>query len=190
MNLCNDYCKEFALEFNPRKSKVMVFSKTKVDLASLAPITLNNTNVEYVDSIKYLGVTIVSRPCFTYSSDTDLRSFYRAVNSVLNVLHGPNEMIQMQLLYSNCVPILTYASAVKDFPAREMTKCNTALNDAIRRIFTFHRWESIRTLRESLGFKSLTELFAISKNKFESLLQQHQNSILRSLHLLNSRLDE
>ena len=112
------------------------------------------------------------------------------VTCVLNVLHGPNEMIQMQLLYSNCVPILTYASAVKDFPAREMTKCNTALNDAIRRIFTFHRWESIRTLRESLGFKSLTELFAISKNKFESLLQQHQNSILRSLHLLNSRLDE
>ena len=39
----------------------------------------------------------------------------------------------MQLLHTNCVPILTYACAVKEFSAKEMTNCTEAMNDAIRK---------------------------------------------------------
>ena len=88
----------------------------------------------------------------------------------------------MHLIYTNAVPILTYCSAVKIYSAREMNDCNTALNDCIRRIFGFHRWESIRDLRVGLGYKSLTELFAKSKRIFEIGLATHSNPILRSLN--------
>ena len=186
MTCCSEYCKSFALEFNPKKSKIMIFSKSRTNLETLQPIVLNGTNVDYVQSIKYLGVTICSRPSFSYSAETDLRSFYRAVNSILNVINGPNEVIKMHLLYTNCVPILKYACAAKEFPAREMTSCNTALNDAIRKIFSFHRWESVRTLREGFGYKSLIELFANAKRKFLLSLSAHQNPIFRSLPTLNS----
>ena len=186
MTCCSEYCKSFALEFNPKKSKIMIFSKSRTNLETLQPIVLNGTNVDYVQSIKYLGVTICSRPSFSYSAETDLRSFYRAVNSILNVINGPNEVIKMHLLFTNCVPILTYACAAKEFPAREMTSCNTALNDAIRKIFSFHRWESVRTLREGFGYKSLIELFANAKRKFLLSLPAHQNPIFRSLPTLNS----
>ena len=178
---CSLYCKQNVLEFNPRKSKVMVFSKRQINHSLLQPIMLDGTAVDYVTSIKYLGITIVSNPCLSYSAETDLRSFYIAVNSILNVLNGPNEMIQMHLLYANCVPILSYASAVKEYSSREMTNCNTAVNDAIRKIFTFHRWESVRDLREGFGYKSLIELFANSKRKFIISLSSHPNLILRSL---------
>ena len=113
--VCSSYCKEFGLSFNPVKSKAMVFSKKKRDLSLLAPVYLNGKTVEYVHSIKYLGTTIISNPGFEFSAKNDLASFYRATNSILNVLQKPSEEVSMQLLYTNCVPILSYASAVKVF---------------------------------------------------------------------------
>ena len=81
------------------------------------------------------------------------------------------------LLYSNCIPILTYACAVKEYPARQMHDCNTAVNDALRFIFGFNRWESVRQLRESFGYKSLTELFELAKKKFNMSLLNHRNTV-------------
>ena len=59
-------------------------------------------------------------------------------------------------VYANCVPTLSYACAVKEYSARELMDCNTAVNDAIRKIFSFNRWESVRSLRKDLGFMSIT----------------------------------
>ena len=87
----------------------------------------------------------------------------------------------MQLLYTNCVPILTYGCAVKEFSAKEMTNCTVALNDAIRKIVSFKRWESVRSLRESFGYKSLYDIFAISSKKFRESLHSHRNCTLKTL---------
>ena len=54
-----------------------------------------------------------------------------------------------------CVPCLTYANAVKEFPPGQMTDCNTALNDAVRKIYSYNQWESVRELRSELGYKSI-----------------------------------
>ena len=88
----------------------------------------------------------------------------------------------MHLLYTNCVPVLTYACGVKKFSSREMQDCNTALNNAIRRIFTYNRWESVRELRESLGYKSLTEIFNTTASNFFNSLSNHSNSFIREFH--------
>ena len=114
----------------------------------------------------------------TVVSDKGLRCFYRSANSVLNTLVKANEEVQLQLLYTNCVPILSYACAVKTYSAREFQDCNTALNDAIRKIFSYNRWESVRALRDSFGYKSLTEIFANSRNKFLSCLPHHRNPLI------------
>ena len=84
----------------------------------------------------------------------------------------------MHLLYTCCVPILSYASAVKAYPARQVQDCSTALNDALRFIFGFNRWESVRSLRESFGYKSLVEIFQKTKNKFDTSLFRHCNPII------------
>ena len=84
--------------------------------------------------------------------------------------------------YSNCVPVLTYASDMKLYSSREMQNCTTALNNAIRKIFTYHCWESIRTLREAFGYKSFTEIFHISAAKFLKSLPNHSNLLIRELN--------
>ena len=95
----------------------------------------------------------------------------------------------MQLLYTNCVPILTYACEVKVFTGREMTRYDVALNDCIRKIFSFHRWESTRELRRSFGYDSITEIFAKRQTNFFRCLRLTCNPILvklRSLTLTQS----
>ena len=177
-----DYCNKLGLQFNPKKSKILVFSKKNTDLNTLKPILLNGSSVDYVSSVKYLGVTIVSDRGLTFSGRNEIQTFYRAANSILTSLNKPDEDVLMQLLNTNCVPILTYACNIKCLSAQDMRDCNTAVNDAVRKIFTFHRWESVRILREEFKMKSIYELFHIASKKFRLSLAHHPNSILRRIH--------
>ena len=72
----------------------------------------------------------------------------------------------MQLLYSNCVPKLTFGAPVKELNSSEMNQFNVAFNTAVRRIFGFQRWQSIRQLREVYGFDSIEMLFVKARKRF------------------------
>ena len=117
---------------------------------------------------KYLGVTIVSGKCISFSARPALSSFYRAVNSIFSVLQKPDEIVLMNLLYTNCVPILTYGAEVVDFSLSDMRSFNTAINDAIRKIFSYQRWESTRFLRQSSGFPSIYDIYSRRSDSFLS----------------------
>ena len=186
ISICTDYCSKYGLSFNSKKSKIMVFSKKMVDYDSLKPISMNGISVDYVDHVTYLGTKIVRDGGFCFSSSDDLLSFYRSANSILNSLHKPSKAVLMHLLYANCLPTLSYASAVKEYPSRQMTDCNTAVNDAIRKIFTYDRWQSVRELRISYGYKSLIEIFALAKKKFQDGLLGHHNTIVRRIAYYSS----
>ena len=190
IDTCYNYCFENGLSFNSLKSKVLIFSRQRVDLDKIKPLHLNGSKIDFVSQIKYLGMNIQSNPDLIFTAESDLRSFYRSANSVLNVLKKPDEAVLMQLLYTNCIPTILYGGAIKEYTAREMSDCNTAVNDAIRKIFTYQRWQSTRTLRESFGYLSLHEIFAKAKNKFHLALPYHPNTVLTSLHRINVNLLE
>ena len=182
IKLCSDYCNSMGITFNPLKSKILVFSKSKINHNDFQSIALDNSNIEYCDSVKYLGVSIVTEKSLCFSAANDLRKFYRATNSLLSVIQRPSEEVCMHLLYTNCIPVLTYACNVKEFSAKEMRDINTAINNAIRKIFSFNRWESVRALREGCGYKSIYDIFANARQKFNDSLISHSNPILRFLH--------
>ena len=125
-----------------------------------------------------LGTTIKSGCSLGFSARPDLTCFFRATNSIIDSLPGAHEHTLVTLLYSNCVPILTYACAVKEYSATDMTSCNTAVNSALRKAFGFTRWESIRTLREMFSMKSLYDIFRETKAKFHKSCRTHSNHII------------
>ena len=172
MDLCSEFCKTFCLSFNEKKSKVMVFGK---NTSSLMPLSLNGSQIEYVHEWKYLGATIKSGCRLGFAARPDIASFFRATNSIMNFLPGAHEHTLVTLLTTNCVPILTYVCAVKEYSASEMTSCNTAVNNALRRVFGFTRWESIRSLREVFGVKSLYDIFKTTRDKFSVSCRTHPN---------------
>ena len=175
LNICQDYCSEFCHTFNVKKSKVLFFGKKNTHVCDLM---LDGKPLEFVKQWKYLGVTVMAGPSLSFSAKPALGSFYRAVNSILSVLRKPDELVLMNLLYSNCVPILTYGAETVEFSNSDMRDCNTAINDAIRKIYSYNRWESTRFLRESLGFPSIYEIFRRRSEKF----------ITGNLHSLNDTL--
>ena len=144
---------------------------------------LNGEPIEFVTSWKYLGCTVTNGKKLSFSTQTELNSFYASCNSILRSIRRPNELVLMNLLYSNCVPTLTYCAKVKDLSHADMHKCNVALNDAIRRIFTYNRWESTRQLRQQLSLPNIYEIFHSRKNNFIHKNSSCSNRIIRDLTL-------
>ena len=149
---------------------------------------LNNSAIRFVTEYKYLGVWVIAGTEFLNSARKALSTFYCSANTILNISNKPSEQIMMHLLYSNCVPGLTYACEIRRHSSEEMQKMNTALNDCIRRIFSFNRWESTRTLRKSFGYGSITDIFAKRSASFNQQLTTTCNPILKFLLSLELQL--
>ena len=58
LNTCYDYCTEYCLNFNPKKSKSMIFGK-KHDSTS-GPLYLQNESIAFVSEWKYLGAIVLA----------------------------------------------------------------------------------------------------------------------------------
>ena len=166
----------------------MIFGNSYKD-ANLASLTISNSPMEFVQKWRYLGVTLMSGKRLGFSARPDITNFYRASNSVLAALKGAHEHVSLSLVYSNCVPILTYACAVKQYTSSDMSDCNVAINNACRRIFGFKQWQSIRVLREIFDFKSLYIIFKETQDKFLYNCRLHANPIINSIANLNVSID-
>ena len=180
LDTCSDYAHFWCIKYNEKKTKLMYFGKNYRNFTCY-PLVLNNEPLEFVSEWKYLGVILQSDSNFSCSAKKPRAAFLGSSNSILGTLRGPSEIVQMRLLYSICVPNLTYACEVAVYNYKEKDSLHVALNDAIRRIFSYNRWESIRLLRGGLGYLSVTEIFAKRKLSFETNLSKIGNSFLAAL---------
>ena len=49
----------------------------------------------------------------------------------------------MCLLHTSCVPVITYGSQAKEYCSRDKLNVNVAVNDCIRKILNFNRWNRV-----------------------------------------------
>ena len=184
IDLCTEYCSKYCLEFNSKKSKIMVFGKSYSSF--IAPLSILGSHIEYVREWKYLGTTLVSGKRFSFTARPELSSFYRASNAILNALTDAQENILLTLFYTNCLPVLTYACAVKRYSQSEMSECSVAMNNALRKIFGLTDWLSIRDLREMAFIVPLEEIFDEARDRFMESCQTHKNPIVKFIAALIS----
>ena len=91
-------------------------------------LTLNGGVLESVNEWKYLGLTLFSsKTC----ARRPLTQFIRCANTILNAPAKPSTKIQMKLLYSNCVPVITYGSEIVNYSSAEVYSFHVKINDAI-----------------------------------------------------------
>ena len=95
--VCEEFCRKSCLSFNTKKSKSLLFGSYNVDL--IAPLMPNGEPIEFVTSWKYLGCTVINGKKLSFSTQTELNSFYASCNSILRSTRGPNEQVLMNLLY-------------------------------------------------------------------------------------------
>ena len=80
---------------------------------------------------------------------------------------------------------MTYACAVRVFSAADMNRCHVAVNNAVRRIFSFATWQSIRDLRMLHGYSCIYEIFEKARSKFLRKAPSSSNCVIKHLHSLN-----
>ena len=185
LDICYQYCSKYCLDFNVSKSKIMIIGN---DLSEglFAPLSINGRQLDYVSEFKYLGVHLRNNKGLSFSALPEILSFHRSWNSISNGRARPSKDILLKILYTNCVPILTYACAVKKFSASEMNSCHVAINNAIRNTFSFDVWQSVRQIRETYGFKSIYEIFQVANTKFARDMFSSSNHITN--HIANCDL--
>ena len=176
LNICEEFCREFGLQFNSKKSKMLVLG-ARHDKQTHS-VFLNDEPIQIVSEWRYLGLFIRSGKSVSFNPMNDLRNFFSSFNSLYNANVRPSETVMMHLLYSVCIPNLSYAADVKELSASDMSKYNVAVNNAIRKIFSFHRWESVRSFRTGLGYPDLYTVFANRRSSFLKRLLFINNHIL------------
>ena len=183
LNICSEYCTEWDICLNPRKTKNIVFGKSSVINHKL---TLDNSDIEWVCEWKYLGVVLRSGKRFGCSVSERVKSFYRSLNSILRVEGRSDDMVLLRLIESHCVPILTYAIEVTDVANRdERRSLRVAYNSVYRKIFGYRYFESVTILQHSL--ERLTWEETIEKRQ-TGFLKRARNCDSSSLvYLLSNR---
>jgi len=137
------------LEFNTKKSVCIAFGPRIPQ--SLPLLLLGHKQIEWRDSISYLGVTFLSGKHIEIDCNIIKRKFYVACNCVFSNCYGISEVIQLQLQESYYLPILTYATPALNLSTRQLKEINVCCNGVYRKIFKFHQWESVKSFICDIG---------------------------------------
>ena len=106
LSLCEQFCQEWDIKLNAKKSKCLFFGKGQTPKYKLK---LDNEEIDWVDKWVYLGVTLLSGPVFGCCVAETISKFYRAANAILRVDGRSDDMIMLRLLETHCVSLLSYA---------------------------------------------------------------------------------
>ena len=169
LNACGDYCLEWDIALNAKKSRNLYFGKRTV---ITHVVTLNNKPVEWTEKWTYLGVSLKSSKTFDCCVTERIRKFYRCANAILRIEGTSNEMIMLRLLESHCVPILTYAIEVVHINNRdERHQLRVAYNSLFRKLFEYRWSESVTALQAFLSRPTWEQLVEKRSLKFFNRLQ-------------------
>jgi len=99
------------------------------------------------DKLKYLGVYFDSGKMTKIDILPMMSKFYGSANCILCHSKYVSELTKLSSFESFALPVLTYGLDVLFLGTIEMKKLNVCWNSIYRRIFNFHRWESVKVLQ-------------------------------------------
>jgi len=117
----------------------------------------------------------------TLDIDIVKRKFYAACNSILSNSVYQSELIRLNLVESYCLPILTYCVAVWDLNKNQVGHLNVCWNMMYRKIFGFHKWESVRCFINGIGRLDFEHIYYSMRCKFLKGNMVCDNTVVNSL---------
>ena len=169
LKLCEDYCAEWDIRLNGKKTKNMTFGK-----GPTPPVKLQvcGQSIEWVKTWVYLGVTLMSGHSFSCCVDKTVQKFYRAANAILRVEGRSDDVVMLQLLETHCVSILTYAlEIIHVVNQQKMKKMRVAYNSIFRKLFNYTWRQSVTELQQALKRPTWEELVEKCRLQFSEKVQ-------------------
>jgi len=164
LDICDRTAKDLLLQFNVSKS--FCISAGKLAGSTVGEMKIGDRNIEWVRSIKYLGLTLSGGKNLHFDIGKTKQNFYTACNCIMSQAKNLDEVIHLTLQESYCLPILIYGVSVACYTKRQLDELNACWNSVYRKIFGFNKWESVRCFIGGLGRLDLHHLIAIRRLKF------------------------
>jgi len=122
-------------------------------------------------------------------------AFYAACNAIFLHSSGVNEIALLHLLETYSLSVLMYGTPALNLTNRQVSELNACWNNVIRRLFGYHKWESLGAVLLWLGRLNVRHLIQLRKATFyRHLLQSSDVGLLRHnmflLFLLNNYDDD
>ena len=76
------------------------------------------------------------------------------------------QLLQLSLVESYCLPLLTYACGALCYSQQQMHELNVCWNNVFRTIFFFNKWESVKSFICGLGRLNFVYLVKLARVKF------------------------
>ena len=152
LNVCSDIGTDLSIHFNAKKSACCVVGPHNSII--LCTLSINNINLMWHGRIKYLGFYLKSATTFTTDFNEARRNYFTTLNNILSNTKHCSEMVKLELIERQCMPILLYCMECFSLSSTEIASLNSWINMAYRKIFGYNKWESVRTL---LFFSFLVE---------------------------------
>ena len=166
INMCCEYGNTHCIKFNTNKSVCTKYGN-KWSSESVV-VMLDSYCLQWVVSLKYLGVVFMSGPSLSVDCNYIKRKFYAACNSICYSFKHTNELVKLQLMKSYCLPLLTYCIGAIDLPKYKVTDLSVCWNDCFRKIFKFQRWESVKELQYYCNELPFDLMYDVARWKFLS----------------------
>ena len=179
LTACEDYCLEWDICLNAKKSRNLYFGKKCVVNHD---IFLNGKSIPWAEEWAYLGVTLKSGKSFNCSIKDRLKKFYRCANAIFRIDGFANDSVLLRLVETHCVPLLTYAiEVIHVADVDERRQLRVAYNSVFRKIYDYRRIESVSALQEFLGRPTWEQLVNKRLTSFiERVLECDRDSLART----------
>ena len=132
VKMCAKFGREFSVKYNPGKSKCMVLSRCRRDMAHVN-IVLGSKSLMWVDSIKYLGNFIATK----LAEEPEIRKkqshLISRINSLLYKFGYTDSQVLMKLFVSKCCHL--YGCESWNFNQAVLERIMITWNKAVRRIW-------------------------------------------------------
>jgi hypothetical protein len=145
---------------------------------------LDNFCIPWLDSVCYIGIYLVGNNRLSFCIGHTKRSFYAAFNSIRAHAKSLNQITQLSLVESYCLPLVTYAIGAISLTQRQLQELNVCWNTAFRVIFGYNRWESVKCFILGLGRLNLVRIIKLLRTRFLFHLLRVNHMVLHNLFFI------
>jgi hypothetical protein len=133
IDICNSELSNLDMLCNASKTHILrVGARYK---AICKQLHIGNTDIDYVDKLKYLGVTICAAKKFNVSVHDARIKYFVALNSVLAKCGKLSELSLQHLAEAYCKPLLCYAAETGIYDRNVVASLKFSWNTCLHRIF-------------------------------------------------------
>jgi hypothetical protein len=180
INVCEQYGSDHDILYNPIKSKCMAILPRRYKL-TIPTVSLNNIDLVYADSIKYLGVIF---QC-SFKDDADiarqLRCLYASSNTLLSKFSRCSIPVKQKLVESYCLNF--YCSTLWcDYSKKSISKIRVAYNNVFRNVLGYNRYDSASSMFVSNTIDGFGARIRKSNFKFRERLLASNNNIVMNIN--------